>query len=104
MAKSLSRRTFFKVGLATIAAAPVGYAVITSFGGYAPRAGLKHLSTKHAAVVEAVGGVFIPSENNPIGISIQEAGLVQNVDDYLGICPKFIRGRFKILLLAVEHR
>src|ERR1700733_9226313 len=101
MAK-LTRRQMILGGIGSVTALPLSYTLSVTFGGYPPFQGLKILTSKEAAIVKALGEVVIPNQND-IGLTIEEAQVVNGVDEFLSIMSPQGQSRVKLVLWAVEH-
>ena len=101
MAKKLTRRQVFKLSLAGIAIPPLSYIFSVSIGGYVPFAGLRHLTSKEARIVEALGETIVTG--SALGVSIQDAELVKGVDELMSISPAHTVSRMRLGFWTVEH-
>ncbi len=100
--KKPTRRQVLLGSLATTVLAPLSYILSVTFGGYATRTGLKFLTSKEAAIAEALGEVMIPEEN-AIGVSIYQIDFANEVDRFLSVMPSHNRNGASLLFWIVEH-
>ena len=103
MSKKLTRRQIIigGAGAATLAV-PLGYVLTASIGGYPEVMGLQVLTSKEAAIIEAIGEVIIPNINE-IGLSIRDAKVVSGIDDLMKGMTEAGKARFRMLFWMTEH-